>query len=155
MPCLDRTTVIMDGLLIEYRACTTSLSRDLARQIQERSLYGKIVVAAKNPISSLSTVRKQWLQILRSTQIERARTLNQKRISELTHEFARLQTMVFSMKATNEPSRKDVIFATADELARVAPACSTLFVTYDFPREQLHLMTSWMPSSCLVVIYEQ
>lgn len=128
------------------------MSRDLAQQIAERSLYGRIVVAASNPISSLSAVRKQWMRIIRLVQIERARTLKTERIMQLTNEINRLRALKFGVGFADEADCR-VLFATADDLARLAPACSTLFITYDFPREYLHLMTSWMPRSSLVVFY--
>lgn len=129
------------------------MSRDLAQQIAERSLYGKVVVAASNPISSLSAVRKQWMRIIRLTQIERARTLKAERIMQLTYEVNRLRSLKFGVGFANEVDC-NVLFATADDLMYLAPPCSTLYVTYDFPREQLYLMTSWMPANGLVVFYE-
>lgn len=143
----------MYGLSSQYRQPkSVSISRDLAQQIAERSLYGKIVVAANNPMSSLSAVRKQWMRIIRLTQIERARTLKAERIIQLTNEVNRLRSLKFGVGFADEVDC-NVLFATADDLARLAPACSTLFITYDFPREYLHLMTSWMPRSSLVVFY--
>lgn len=143
----------MYGLSSQYRQPKSlSLSRDLAQQIAERSLYGKVVVAANNPISSLSAVRKQWMRIIRLTQIERARTLKTERIMQLANEVNRLRSLKFGVGFADE-SDFNVLFATANDLARLAPACATLFVTYDFPREYLHLMTSWMPRSSLVVFY--
>ena len=145
----------MYGLSSQYRQPkSVSISRDLAQQIAERSLYGKIVVAASNPISSLSAVRKQWMRIIRLNQIERARTLKAERIMQLTNEINRLRSLKFGVGFADEVNC-NVLFATADDLARLAPACSTLFVTYDFPREYLHLMTSWMSPNALVVIYGQ
>jgi hypothetical protein len=147
--------VNMYGLSSQYRQPkNVSMSRDLAQQIVERSLYGKVVVAAKNPASLLSAVRKQWMRIIRLTMIERSRTLKADRIMQLTNELHRLRSLKFAVGRVDEVSC-NVLFATADDLVRLAPACSTLFVTYDFPREYLHLMTSWMPQSSLVVFYGQ
>lgn len=146
----------MHGLNIEHRNVgNTSLSRDLAQHIAERSTYGRVVVAAEKPVSSLSAVRKQWVRILRRTYVERARTLNPERIQRLTYEFARLQKIEFSAKAADAMSGCDVVFATANDLAQLAPDCTTLYAAYDFPKEWLHLMTSWMTLNGLVVIYGQ
>ncbi len=145
----------MYGLSSQYRQPKNiSISRDLAQQIAERSLYGMVVVAAEKPVSSLSAVRKQWMRIIRLTMIERSRTLKAERIMRLTNELHRLRSLKFATGRVDEVSC-NVLFATADNLARLAPACSTLFVTYDFPREYLHLMTSWMPRNSLVVFYGQ
>jgi len=139
------------GLSSQYRQPkNVSLSRDLAQQIAERSLYGKVVVAAEKPVVLLSSVRKQWMRIIRLTMIERSRTLKADRIMQNTNELHRLRSLKFAVGHADEVSC-NVLFASADDLARLAPACSTLFVTYNFPREYLHLMTSWMPRSSLVV----
>ena len=148
--------VNMHGLSIEHRKVSgTSLSSDLAQYIAERSVYGRIVVVAEKPVSSLSAVRKQWVRILRRIYVERARTLNPERIQRLTYELARLQKIEFSAKAADAMNGYDVVFATANDLAQLAPDCTTLYVTYDFPKEWLHLMASWMTLNSLVVIYGQ
>lgn len=129
------------------------LSRDLAEHIAERSVYGRVVVATDSPVSMLSNVRKQWVRMLRKLNVERARTLNHKTINHISYELVRLQEMDFSAKVTDAMEGCDVVFATADDLVRIAPDCSTLYVTYEFSKEKLYLMTSWMPRSALVVIY--
>ena len=144
----------MNNLSVLHRSPrSVPLSRDLAEHIVERSVYGRVVVAADNPVNMLSTVRKQWVRILRRLNVERARTLNHKTISDLSYELVRLQEMDFSAKAADAMESCSVVFATADDLARIAPECPTLYVTYEFPREKLYLMTSWMPRNALVVIY--
>lgn len=146
----------MHGLNLERRNVENiSLSRDLAQHIVERSLHGRIVVAAENPISSLSAVRKQWVRILRRVYIERARTLKSDRVRQLTYELSRLQKVEFSAKTAHAMDGCDVVFATANDLAQLAPDCTTLYVTYDFPKEWLYLMTSWMGLNGLVVTYGQ
>lgn len=146
----------MHGLSVEYRnPMHASRSRDLAQDIARRSIHGRVVVVAEKPIVCLSAVRKQWVRIIRRTHIERARTLNKQRINELSYELVRLQEIGFSAKTADVLHSQDVLFATADDLARLAPACSVLYVTYAFPKEKLYLMTSWMPRNGLVVIYGQ
>lgn len=145
----------MHGLSIEHRnPQNIARSRDLARHIMERSLYGKVVVVANNPNSALSAMRKQWVYLLNRLQIDRARTLKTERIYRLSHELVRLRSLTFSAKAKDAMQGCGIVFATADDLMYLAPPCITLYVTYDFPREQLHLMTSWMPANGLVVFYE-
>lgn len=146
----------MHGLNLERRNVENiSLSRDLAQHIVERSVYGRIVVAAESPISSLSAVRKQWVRILRQVYIERARTLKPDRIRQLAYELNRLQKVEFSAKPADAIDSCGVVFATANDLAQLAPDCTTLYVTYDFPKEWLYLMTSWMRLNGLVVMYGQ
>jgi len=49
----------------------------------------------------------------------------------------------------------DVTFATAEDFVRLAPTCRTIYITYNFEREKLHMLTAWMPRNAVVVIYEQ
>ena len=49
----------------------------------------------------------------------------------------------------------DITFATADDFVRSPPDCQVVYITYDFEREKLHMLTSWMPRNGVVVMYEQ
>ncbi len=145
----------MHGLKLRYRHVgeNASFSKDLARLVYERSSYGKVVVVASKPISMLSSVRKQYLRMIYRTRIDRARTLRHEQVHTLSNELTRMQNLSFTAKLSDMLAA-DVTFATAEEVAHVAPECCTLLVTYDFSREKLHLMTSWMPKNGQVVIYE-
>jgi hypothetical protein len=146
----------MHGLNLRYRHLgkNVSLSKDLAERICERASYGKIVVVASNPTIMLSSVRKQYLRIIYRLQVERSRTLQSEQGQSLSNELARMRNLSFTTKLS-DTLEANITFATADEVARSAPECSTLYVTYDFPKERLHLMTSWMPKNGQVVLYEQ
>lgn len=145
----------MHGLRLKYRhiGISASLSRDIAELAYESSTHGKVVVVASNPVSMLSSVRKQYLRMIYRTRIERSRTLRAENVKALSNEIARMQRLRFTAKLS-DVLVADITIATAEEVAYVAPECTTLFVTYDFPREKLHLMTSWMPKNSQVVIYE-
>lgn len=143
----------MYGLSTQYKQLkNASLSRDLAENIAERSAYGQVVIAASKPLSSLSAVRKQWVRMIYLLRVERSRTLKADRIIQLTNEINRMRALKFRAGCADE-FNWNVLFATAQDLARLAPECATLYVTYDFPKEYLHLMASWMPRHSLVVFY--
>jgi hypothetical protein len=146
---------MMHGLKLKYRhiGISASLSRDLATHIYENSSYGKVVVVASNPASMLSSVRKQYLRMIYRTRIERSRTLRAEQVRLLSNEIAHMQRLRFTAKLSDILAA-DVTFATAENMAHIAPECFALYVTYDFPKEKLYLMTSWMPKNGQVVIYE-
>lgn len=145
----------MHQLSVLYRAPRGSLSRDLAEEILERSLYGKIAIVADNPVILLSATKKQWLKLSRRKQKERASTLNSVKISKLTQEISWMQSLRFSAKAPDDLLEAQVTFATAEDFVRVPPECRTVYITYHFEEVKLHMLTSWMPKSGLVVIYGQ
>jgi len=143
----------MHSLRVEHRhpCAGRTLAWDLMGQLA--SPQGKVAIAAENPVALLSAVRKQWLRQTRRLQIERARTLDAVRLLAISRELSYMQNLRFTAKVTEDMLGADVMFGTADDLVQIAPACSVLYVTYDFPKEKLHLMTSWMPKNGIVVIY--
>lgn len=145
----------MYGLYVEKRPLNGhgSLSWDLARHMYARSLCGKIAVVTDKPKELLSATRKQWLRIYRQVLNEQASSLNAARILELTHILARMQSMTFSAQSPDDLLEADVTFATADDFVRIPPVCPTVYVTYNFEREKLHMLTSWMAKGGLVVVY--
>jgi hypothetical protein len=65
-----------------------------------------------------------------------------------------MQSLSFTSKAPDDQLEADITFATADEFVHVPPVCRSVYITYDFEREKLHMLTAWMPRDNLVVIYE-
>ena len=145
----------MNQLSVLYRELRGSLAKDLAEEILERGLYGKIAVVTDRPVILLSATRKQWLKLIRHMQRERSSTLDAAKIVKLTQRVAQMQSCRFSAKVPDDLLEAHVIFANADDFSRIPPMCQTVYVTYEFEREKLHMITSWMPKSSLVVIYEQ
>lgn len=145
----------MHGLYVERRSLNGhgSLSWDLAHHMYARALCGKVAVVTDKPKELLSATRKQWMRIYRQALKEQASTLNAQRVLELTNILSRMQSMTFSATFPDDLLEADVTFATADDFVRIPPVCPTVYVTYGFEREKLHMLTSWMPRGGLVVIY--
>jgi len=145
----------MRNLNVICRPLTSKpLSRELTELLLERVLYGKAVVVTDKPHVLHSAVKKRWLYALRRLKVEQARTLSGSLKCTVTSQVLLAQSTRFS----SQPPSDDILdanitFMNADDCAHIAPACNTLCVTYDFPREKLYLMTSWMPKGALVVIY--
>jgi len=145
----------MNQLSVIIRELRGSLSKDLAEEILERGLYGKIAIVTNKPVILLSATRKQWLKLMRHMQRERSSTLDAAKIAKLTQQISWMQSCRFSAKAPDDLLEAHVTFATADDFSQIPPVCQTMYVTYEFEREKLHMLTSWTPKSSLVVIYEQ
>ncbi len=147
----------MHSLYVERRTLNDkdSIAWDIAHHLYARLLCGKVAVVADNPASTLSAVRKQWMQILRQIGNLRSSTLEPSRIDELSEQLERARSLKFSMKPPKDQLEADVTFATVESFLRVPPTCCTVYVTYDFAKVQLHMLTSWMPKRGVVVIYEQ
>ena len=144
----------MHGLTIEYRSPNGSLSRDLARQLSDTVTGGKVAVVAENPVALLSSTKKQWMKLTRRAQSDRSATLNASTIVQLTQQIAWMQSAKFSAKPPDDLLEANFTFATADSFVRFPPVCPVVYVTYAFDREKLHMLTSWMPKSGRIVIYE-
>lgn len=144
----------MHGLAIEYRSPSGSLSRDLAQRLSDAGVSGKIAIVAENPVALLAATRKQWVKLTRRTQRDRSATLNATAIAELTQRIARMQTTRFSAKPPDDMLEADITFAAAEDFVKFPPTCPVVYVTYKFDKEKLHMLTSWMPKSGKVVIYE-
>lgn len=149
------TRMRASGLLVEHRQPRRALSVDLAAHIVTRYTRGKIAVVASHPQALLSSVRKQWIRLIRLAQREQARTLNRQRKDDLGEVVRYMQTISFTAKdPANEPPAH-VTFATAEQFIAAPPQCATLYITEPIPKLSQHMIVSWMLRSGRVVIYEQ
>ncbi|HJQ09074.1 MAG TPA: hypothetical protein VJ836_06355 [Candidatus Saccharimonadales bacterium] len=145
----------MHSLTVIRRYTRTNLSKELAKEICERGIYGKVVVVTDKPAALLSVTKKQMARLARRLQRERSSTLNAVKISELTQQIAWMQSLSFSAKEPEELLESSVTFGTADTFTRIPPLCSTVYVTYKFDTLKLHMLTSWMQEGGRVIIYER
>jgi len=145
----------MHGLCVEARLLNGhgSLSWDLAHHMYARALCGKIAIVTDRPKELLAATRKQWIRICMQAMRERASTLNASHILELNHIIARMQSLQFTAMAPDDLLDADVTFATADDFVRMPPVCPTVYITYAFERDKLHMLTSWLPKEGVIVVY--
>lgn len=142
------------GLIVEHRHPSVALSVDLARHIAQCCVNGKIAVVTNHPQALLSSVRKQWLKLIRRMQREKASTLNRQRKDVLDETIRHMQSIRFTAKdPANEPLAH-ISFATAEQFIASPPQCATLYITETIPKLSQHMLVSWMPRSGWVVIYE-
>lgn len=146
----------MHGLLTEqYSLEGKILSRQLAKHIAAHGPQGKVAIVTNMPVALLSSTRKQWFRLIRLTERERSSTLNSIRKEQMEMDLVWMRQLKFSAKAPEDVLEADVTFATAEDFVRTPPDCRTVYVTYDFERAKLHMLTSWMPRNGVVVLYEQ
>lgn len=138
------------------RAAThAELARDIACCLYEHRTKSAVVTG--RPLMLLAIASKQWKRMERRLRKERASTLDIQKGQELTREIAWMQTRKFSTNANPEALElleADVIFATIEELLHFAPECQALYATCPITKEQLHMITAWMPRSGRIIIYE-
>jgi hypothetical protein len=146
----------MHGLFAEkYSLNHRLLSRQLAEHIVAHGTQGKMAVVTDKPIALLSSVRKQWLRLIRLTECERSSTLNSARKEQLEIHLEWMRQLKFTSKTPEDLLEANVTFATADDFVCTPPDCRIVYITYSFERARLHMLTSWMPRNGVVVIYGQ
>lgn len=145
----------MHGLFVEKHSLgDRPLSWQLAHHICAHGPQGKVAIVTDRPEALLSATRKQWSKLLRQSQNERSGTLNPNRVDVLTGQILWMRELSFTSRPPDDVLEADVTFATADDFVCVPPVCRSVYVTYAFEREKLHMLTAWMPRNSLVVIYE-
>lgn len=145
----------MHGLRVEHRriAKGKTLSADLAQHFNNRR--GLAIVVTNKPVITMSAVKKQWLKLEYKLKIERARSLNRELIHDLCEQLVYMENIKFSATPPGDLLDADITFATADDFVATSSVCRTTYVTCDFAPIKLHMLTSWMPRSGLVVVYDK
>lgn len=144
----------MNGLRLEQRTASgAQLPVDLAEHISNSLVRGRVVVVTRDPTSLLSRTRKQWMKLLRKTDVAMASTLNPVRLQSLDEMSRRMREASFSPKVPDEVLEVDVTFGRPEELLRLHPECRTIYFVEDLPMETMSLLTAWMPRDSVVVLY--
>jgi len=146
----------MHGLFIEkYSLHHKPLSQQLAEHIAAHGPQGKVAVATDRPVILLASTRKHWMRLIRLTENEKSSTVNTARKEYLEVHLEWMRQLSFTAKVPQDLLETDITFATADNLVHNPPDCRMIYITYGFEREKLHMLTSWMPRSGVVVMYGQ
>lgn len=144
--------LVVHALRVEHRHLDGHhFARHLAYSLVERLPYGRVVVVADQPDSTMQTVERQWRKLKSRVAPERgvAHHMAEDRELPIPH------NVTFSAKLPEDfLLTADITFATANDLLLKAPECRTMYITYGFSKEKLHLITSWMPRGGVVIIYE-
>lgn len=131
-----------------------TLSWSLAQDINTFIDSGKIAIVTRSPSGLLSATRKQHLALVRRLQLKKVSALDSSRKLMFTHQIEKIQNITFAAKPPKDQLEVDATFATAEDFVCAPPVCHVVFVTYNFEREKLHMLTSWMPKDGVIVIYD-
>ena len=130
-----------------------SLGADIARHLHTRKHLGKAIVVCQNPVSLMSTTRKQWLKLARGVQKQRAGTLNADRILRYTHAITHMQHMIFVTRPPAQHPDAHIYFVTPDRLTDPPLSCYSLYVATPIPTEDIRPIIQQLPASALIVDY--
>lgn len=123
----------MNGLALEKHSLNSmkKLPAALTKHIASRITYGSIAVIADDPVKLLEAINKEWKKYTPALPAKRFGAEN----------------------PANDP-RLDALFATVEQFVYWPPDCPTLYITCPITRLQLSMVTTWMPTNGLVVMYE-
>lgn len=146
----------MNSLYIEIRKLESSdsLAQDLAHGIYTNHTFGNIAVVSEQPIALMRSVQKQWLKYIREIEQKSPDTLDDNDSTEINRNLNYVQNLTFSAESPDKDIQASVSFSTAKEFRLIPPICRTLYVTSKISQEDTYLITSWMPSHALVILYK-
>lgn len=132
----------------------TSIGSDLARHMEVRQYLGSAIIVCHDPISTISVVRKAWLNLARNLQKQRASTLNAEEILRLTHAIIHMQNMEFVPKPPQETTEANVYFVKPSQLKFLPQSCYTVYLLHPVKAKELAFALGGLANSGLVVNYD-
>jgi hypothetical protein len=118
-----------DNLYIERRVIRRgSLSQDIASHLYARQWHGTAIVVSDKPKVLLSSVMKQWVELARKVQRERASTLSASRIQELSHIVNHMEHLRMAAKSSVKQAESDVLFVLPSDVAELPVDCRTVYI---------------------------
>lgn len=142
-------------LILEHRNLHRVLSVELAAHISNRYSRGKIAVVNSSPQAVMSSVRKQWIRLIRLAQRDQARTLSPQRRNDLATTIRAMQSLSFTAKDPAGEPPGGVCFATVEQFMLTPPICATLYITEPITKLSQHMLVTWMRPGGRVVIYDE
>lgn len=133
---------------------TAHIAADVTRHMDVRQYLGSTVVVCDAPLAMLSVVRKQWMQLARLVQKQRASTLNAEEILRLTHAIMHMHHMQFVAKPPQEYSNAQIFFITPSQLDILPPSCYSLYLLAPVDEFQLRHAVDTMSDGGLVINYD-
>jgi hypothetical protein len=131
-----------------------SIASDLARHLEVRQYLGTAIVVCEQPSTTMSVVRKQWINLMRNVHKQRASTLNAEEILRLTHAILHMQNMTFVPKPPQESTESSVYFVKPNQLRELPPSCYTIYLLDSVNPKALSFALGGLANSGLVVNYD-
>lgn len=143
----------MNNLRIEHLSRSSgTISGDIVKHIQQHTTQGRVAIVAEHPLSMLSVLRKKWLKAEWKLRRQRSSTLNPESIRRLTFELNQMQARTFTAKPPRDDPIGDVLISDIEQFVAFPPMCNTLYIVQPISKEQLHLVTTWMPRGGTVIL---
>lgn len=144
----------MPSVLLKQELLSSKVMWSLADELVLRMHYGKIVIVVDNPTRYIVPLRKRWLRLARRVRVERASTLDPVKIAQLEYKEGYMRSMRFTAKYPPDEYPGNVYVVSLDKALLWPPECSTMFIVSDLELHEKYLLTAWMSSYSLVVLYE-
>jgi hypothetical protein len=144
----------MPSILLKQTPQTGQMMRGLADELVRRMYNGKIVIVVDCPARYIGPLRKRWLRMARRVRIERASTLDSGKIAELEFVERYMRGMRFTLRYPPDKYFGNVYLVGVKEALKWPPECSTMFILGKVESHEKYLLTAWMRSYSLVVLYE-
>lgn len=146
----------MNSLYIEIRKLESSdsLARDLADGIYLNHTFGNIAVVSEQPIALMGSVQKQWIKYIREIEQKIPDTSDDNGSPEINRNLNYVQNLTFSAESPDKDIQASVSFSTAKEYKLFPPMCRTLYITQEVTKQDMYMLTSWMPQHGTVVLYK-
>lgn len=103
----------------------------LAHNIFMHYGMGKIAVVTSNPKTLAQKTKNEWR----------------------AHNNDSSGSLRFSSSLPMEVLEADVTFATLNDYLKVPPICQILYITHPIEKQDLCMVTSWMPTGSTVIMY--
>lgn len=127
----------MNNLKIEVHTfLKDQLPRELASHILATCLNGNIAVVCSTPIRLMNQVRTEWC-LLTSR-----KAFYYKNIS-------------FSAASPFDDIQANIAFSSAREFKLLPPMCMTLYIIESVTKQDMYLLTSWLPSHAMIVLFKE
>lgn len=108
------------------------LPRHLAQSLISHASTGKIAVVTNDPQTFMQSTKQEWDELEEATDMP----------------------ISFTAAAPQDLLDTGVTFATLEDFLRIPPLCQTLYITHSVERQNLYMLTSWMPPKSSVIIFE-
>ena len=103
----------------------------------------------------MSSVRKQWIRLIRLAQRDQARTLSLQRRNDLALAIRAMQSLGFTARDPASEPPGSISFATVEQFMLTPPICATLYITEPIAKLSQHMLVTWMRPGGRVVIYDE
>lgn len=142
---------------LEIRRLRPSVTKmgDVALHLFLRYMFGAVVIVVNDPPRYLSVLRKNWLKLLRSLELERARTLDRSRRQAIERLMIEMEQLVFTFQAPTSVSRADVYLCSPHAVKNVLAAASTIFVCDPQSEQSCSTILQNAPTGSAVIVYEE